>query len=188
MTVIVGLLERSTNRIYIGGDSAGVCGTLIQPVRQPKVFARGPFLLGHTSTFRIGNLLQYGGEIPTPPEGVDLPRWMSTVFVDAIRGIMKDGGHAMKNNDRESSGVFIVGVKGKLFRFESDYGFTDSHDDYLCAGAGEDFAHGSLQSTGALNLPGRKRVELALEATAHHCTAVTGPFQILCSEEEGGSR
>ena len=56
MTCIVGLVHEGV--VYIGGDSAGVAG-LSLVVRADEMFRNGDFLMGFTTSFRMGQLLRY---------------------------------------------------------------------------------------------------------------------------------
>ena len=58
MTCIVGL--EHDGKVYMGGDSAAVGGMDVYPSRIPKVFQAGRYLIGYTTSFRMGQLLQYG--------------------------------------------------------------------------------------------------------------------------------
>ena len=57
MTCVVGLIEDNT--IYLGADSLGSNGHSKSEYRFPKVFQNGDFLIGYTSSFRMGQMLQY---------------------------------------------------------------------------------------------------------------------------------
>ncbi|MEV5534962.1 hypothetical protein [Streptomyces prunicolor] len=81
MTVIVGLVHRG--RTHLAGDSAGSGGSQLTIRRDPKVFTNGPYVLGFTTSFRMGRLLHHAFEAPHP-EG-DLDRFMATRFINAVR-------------------------------------------------------------------------------------------------------
>ena len=57
MTCIVGLIDG--RRVWMGGDSAGVSGLDITVRADAKVFRNGDFLIGFTSSFRMGQLLAF---------------------------------------------------------------------------------------------------------------------------------
>jgi ATP-dependent protease HslVU (ClpYQ) peptidase subunit len=62
MTCIVGMVENG--KVYIGGDSAGVSGFDYHIREDQKVFQNGDMIFGFTSSFRMGQLLQYSLKIP----------------------------------------------------------------------------------------------------------------------------
>lgn len=181
MTCIVGLAHEGV--VYIGGDSAGVADDWGLTVRaDSKVFQNGPFLIGFSSSFRMGQLLRYAFEPPVHAEGVSVEKYMATTFVDAVRDCLKAGGYAHKENEVEAGGVFIVGYRGRLFQIDSDYQVGVSADPYTAIGCGALIALGSLYATERRGVVARSRVTLALEAAERHSAGVRGPFTVLSME------
>ena len=120
MTCIVGLVH--SRAVYIGGDSAGVdrhYGLVIRNDR--KVFRNGPFVMGFTSSFRMGQLLMHDFTPPIPREGVDVFEYMVTEFIDTARERMKRGGFARIKEGTEEGGTFLVGFRGRLFNIQDDF-------------------------------------------------------------------
>ena len=102
MTCIVGLVDDC--KVYIGGDSAAISTPPYHDLvvrADEKVFRNGPFVIGFTSSYRMGQLLRYK---LLPPRLVlahgDLHRFMATAFVDAVRDCLQRGGYA--RNERVS--------------------------------------------------------------------------------------
>lgn len=172
MTCIVGVV--SDGVVHLGGDSAGTAGLERTLRRDPKVFRVGEFVLGFTSSFRMGQLLQHRLTPPAIPEGADLHAYMVTEFVDAVRELFDDGGYTKDKGGRESGGTFLVGVRGRLFQIADDFQVGESLDGYDACGCGQAYALGVLHATRA-NQP-FNRLELALEAAAYHNAGVSGPF------------
>lgn len=164
-------------KVYMGGDSAGVGGYDLTVRADVKVFRNGPYVMGFTSSFRMGQLLHHS-LTPPRPEG-DLERFMCTTFVDAVRDCLKAGGYASTHHDAESGGTFLVGVRGRLFQVDSDYQVGESLDRYDAVGCGAGYALGVLHLSGGQQMPPRSRVRLALEAAAHHSAGVRGPFRVV---------
>ena len=173
MTVIVGVVHEG--RVYLGGDSAGVGGLDVTVRSDVKVFRNGPFVLGFTDSFRMGQLLHHA-LTPPAPEG-DLDRFMCTTFIDAVRDCLSGGGYASTTNGTEAGGTFLVGVAGRLFQVNSDYQVGESRDRYDAIGCGSGYALGVLHLTGRQQMPPRSRLRLALEAAAHHSAGVRAPFR-----------
>ncbi|MFI9203066.1 hypothetical protein [Streptomyces sp. NPDC053048] len=173
MTVIVGLVH--DGRVYLGGDSAGVSGSRLTVRRDPKIFRNGPYAMGFTTSFRMGQLLHHAFRAPKP-EG-DLDRFMTTVFVDKLRTCLKDGGWARKDSEQEQAGTFLVGVYDRLFAVHDDYQIAEPADGYAAVGCGDEFALGALHATADLGLKPRKRLTLALTAAGYHSAGVCAPFR-----------
>ncbi|MER8006937.1 MULTISPECIES: hypothetical protein [unclassified Streptomyces] len=172
MTVIVGLVHR--RRVHLAGDSAGSSGSQLTIRRDPKVFTNGPYVLGFTTSFRMGQLLHHAFQAPHP-EG-DLDRFMVTTFVDAVRTCLKEGGWARKDSEQEQAGAFLVGVQGRLFEIHDDYQVGEPAAGYAAVGCGDDLALGALHATAGLGLKPRERLTAALRAADHHSSFVSAPY------------
>ena len=175
MTCIVGL--KHDGEIYIGADSLGSNGYTKTVRTDEKVFRNGPFLMGFTTSFRMGQLLHHAFDPPKLPEG-NLDRFMTVEFINGVRQCLKDGGFAqVESEHQEKGGTFLVGVRDQLYTIESDYQVGKSAIGYDAVGSGEDFAKGSLFST--TGQEPRARVRMALKAAAANSVSVAGPYKIL---------
>jgi hypothetical protein len=175
MTCIVGI--EHDDGVLIGGDSAGLAGWSKTIRADEKVFTVGPYAMGFTTSFRMGQLLRYSLDVPAPDADVD--RFMATTFVDAVRRTLKDGGWATTTEGQETGGVFLVGVAGRLYRVSSDYQFGRAADGYQAVGCGGDIALGSLHTTSQYDIAPDTRATLALEAAAALSGGVAGPFVLI---------
>jgi ATP-dependent protease HslVU (ClpYQ) peptidase subunit len=176
MTCIVGITQ--DNIVTIGGDSAGVGGYSLQLRADTKVFRTGNYVMGFTTSFRMGQLLRYG-DLPDPPtaeENWDLDRFMATTFVDAVRKILTDGGFLKSSSGVETGGTFLVGVRGALYEVHSDFQIARTMDGYGAVGCGDDLALGALHATAQTGMTPRERIDAALSAAEHHSAGVAGPF------------
>jgi ATP-dependent protease HslVU (ClpYQ) peptidase subunit len=183
VTCIVGLVDG--NNVIMGADSAGVDGSLALSIRRdPKLVWRAPYLIGFTTSFRMGQLLAHAFKPPEPCIGESVMRFMVVDFVDAVRACLKDGGFASKTNEQESAGTFLVGFLGRVFWIENDYQVAEPDCGYAACGSGRDVALGSLHATRCIGMPAEERVKKALEAAAAHNAAVHRPFLI---ETTGGA-
>ena len=183
MTCIVGLVHEGV--VYIGGDSAGVAGLSLTVRADEKVFQNGEFLMGFTTSFRMGQLLRYSLEPPRRHPDDDIHQYMVVGFVNAVRECLKAGGYASKKDDVESAGTFLVGYQGRLFEIESDYQVGIPGDGYAAVGSGQDIARGALFATQGQEP--RQRVLTALQAAERFSAGVRGPFHILPEDEKAVS-
>lgn len=166
------------NVVYMGADSAGVAGLDLTIRADQKVFINGEFLIGFTSSFRMGQLLRYAFKPPKYYEDEkDLYAYMVTDFVNAVRTCLKDGGYAQKDKDEEIGGCFMVGVRGRLFQIESDYQVGESVQPYDAVGCGEAYAKGVLSVTHTVDP--EDRIKLALGSAEKFSAGVRGPFVVL---------
>lgn len=173
-TCIVGIEEKGT--VYIGADSAGISGLDITIRADEKVFINGPFIIGFTSSFRMGQLLRYKFDPPEQTVNVkDDMEYMVTTFIDSVRNLFKNNGFGDK--EATSGGTFLVGYKGNLYTVHNDFQVGKSVLPYSAVGCGADFALGSMFST--KNMLPEKRIKLALEAASAFSAGVAPPFKIL---------
>jgi ATP-dependent protease HslVU (ClpYQ) peptidase subunit len=172
MTAIVGLVESGS--VYIGGDSAGVAGMSLTVRADAKVFRKKGYLFGFTTSFRMGQLIRYSLKVPKVKGNLDA--FMATTFIDALRDCLKAGGWALKENDREEGGTFLVGVQGRLFAVHSDYQVARAADGFAAVGCGDQIALGALLATADAGLSPRRRVLRALAAAERFSAGVRGPF------------
>lgn len=173
MTCIVGLVER--DKVWMGGDSAGVAGYSTSSRLDPKVFRNGPYLMGFTTSFRMGQILQFGK--PPAPPARGLFRFMVTTFVPWAREAMKSAGYLKIKDNQEEGGTFLVGTRGRLFYVDSDFQIGEHHDNFAAVGCGQDLALGSLYSSERLTP--RQRVVTALRAAERFSAGVRRPFRVL---------
>jgi len=176
MTCIVGLVD--SGKVYMGGDSAGVAGLDICTRKDPKVFINGSFLVGYTSSFRMGQLLRFKLSPPKHYPDVDIYQFMVVDFVEAVRGCLKEGGYTRVNNNQETGGSFLVGYKGRLFDVAADFQVGEVEKGYTACGCGQSFALGSLYQTEGQKNP-KKRVLAALSAAQEFSAGVREPFHVL---------
>jgi ATP-dependent protease HslVU (ClpYQ) peptidase subunit len=175
MTCIVGIEHEGG--VTIGADSAGSNYAITVSRADSKLFKVGDYLIGFTSSFRMGQLLHYAFT-PTAPNLADLDKHMCTTFIDEIRTCLKTGGYASKHNEVETGGTFLVGVAGRLFCVEGDYQVGHTFDGYSACGSGEYVALGALHALDQYDLTPRQKCLAALQAASTFDPYVGGPFQV----------
>jgi ATP-dependent protease HslVU (ClpYQ) peptidase subunit len=184
MTAIAGLVH--DDRVLIGADSGGVGGWTLNIRKDAKVFANGPYIIGFTTSFRMGQILRWTLKPPAPGKG-SLERFMCTTWVDTARKALSEGGWATKEAEREVGGVMLVGIRGRLFRIDEDWQVGEHVEGYAAVGSGEQTSLGALAATEHLGLDPEKRVLAALEASERHNIGVRGPFHLLWEKARRGS-
>ena len=148
MTCIVGMIDNG--KVWIGGDSASGNGLDVTVRKDTKVFKNSDFLIGYTSSFRMGQLLRFKFNPPiyyAEQHNNDPYQYMCTDFIDSIRKCLKDGGYTTIENNEEFGGVFLVGFQGRLFHIESDFQVGEAIAKYNAVGCGAKYAKGSLYSS-----------------------------------------
>lgn len=178
MTCICGLVDNGD--VYIGGDSAGVAGLSLSIRADEKVFGNGPFIMGFTSSFRMGQLLRYKFSPPAQTVHQTDMEYMVTSFIDACRQCF--AGNGFGDKDATSGGTFLVGYKGKLYTIEGDYQVGIPSIPFDAVGCGADLALGAMYATEKLSP--EERINMALSAASTFSAGVSPPFVILKLEGE----
>jgi len=177
MTAVAGLVDNG--KVWMGADSAGVGGLSLAIRSDPKIFKTGEFLIGYTSSFRMGQILRYFLSPPVPHEKQADFEYMVKAFVPAVRTALKDHGYLKYDNSRETIGTFLVGRRGKLFMIEDDLQVGELATPYAAVGCGQDLALGSLHTTHAMKkMRAFDRIDAALKAAEAFSAGVRGPFVI----------
>jgi len=184
MTCIVGIQHKG--KIWMGGDSASVDSSYnITQVPNPKVFIRGDYIMGYTTSWRMGQILNYCGKLPMPPSKPEtsdsLDKFMVTEFIPKIRKIFEKEGFVPEHETAKTgAGSFLVGTRGHLYTIHSDWQCMRSNRGWDAVGCGEQFALGSLFATNANAIEWRaeSRVREALKAATYLSAGVMEPFLV----------
>ena len=178
MTCIVGLITK--NDVYIGVDSAtSDSNHHSQVVNTKKLIVKNDMLIGYTTSWRMGNLLEHEFKPPTISQSVDPEQYMVVKFISALRKCFKEAGFSKIENNQEKGGALLVAIKrsNQLFKIQSDFSVV-TPESYASVGSGANYALASLKTTEDLKLSPTKRLRLALEAAAYFDYGVRPPFQI----------
>jgi len=180
MTCIVAYKDKG--RVYLGCDSISSNGFTKSIMREPKVFKKGKMLIGYTTSFRMGQIIQHDLNVPKHSKGVSIERYIVTRFIPALRKCLGEGGYNKKENERESGGTFIVIYKNRIFKIQDEYSVLETTEQFDACGSGEYAALAALKTMAEitnLDLNGKQKVEKALEVTESQVVTVSGPFTIL---------
>jgi ATP-dependent protease HslVU (ClpYQ) peptidase subunit len=172
MTCVIGLVHGS--RIYIGVDSSSVQGWTRRTSNLRKVFRKGPLLIGYTTSFRMGQLLEHQLQVPAQrPEQSD-EAYMVTTFVEHVRTLLKERGFSKIESNAETGGQFLVGYRGRLHSIQTDFQVGEMSEGLDAIGSGAEYALGAMAAMP--RLPPHKRIQRALQIAAHFNMGVCPPF------------
>jgi hypothetical protein len=181
VTCIVGVVQDGV--VHIGGDSAGVDERYALTVRADcKVFRNGPFIMGFTSSFRMGQLLAHALKPPKRHPDEDVYAFMVTDFINAVRDCLKSGGYAEKHHEAEIGGTFLVGYEGRLFNIGPDYQVGEPVNGFDACGCGDLIAIGVLHALKDREPDPGVRVLEALKAAEQSSAGVRAPFHVISTK------
>jgi ATP-dependent protease HslVU (ClpYQ) peptidase subunit len=180
MTCIVGFISK--DRIYMGGDSAATDDTYTEIRRDPKVFQKGPFIIGFTSSFRMGQILMSSNfKPPKQKKGQSDYDYMITSFIDSIRKTFKKCGYLGRYEEGdERGGVFLIGYKNKLYEIEEDFQVGETYHSYKAVGCGKRVALGAMSILVENDLiTPEEKIKKALQSATLFSVGVAPPFNII---------
>ncbi len=116
MTCIVGI--EFDGKVFMGCDSASVNGWYNMSIETgPKVFHRGEFLIGFTSSWRMGQLLQYHLSVREQGKKETNHAYMILAFAETVRTLMKGHGYAKVENNKEEGGSSWLVTVGNCIQY-----------------------------------------------------------------------
>lgn len=179
MTCVVGI--EYDGRVYMASDSSSVSGWDKTSISFPKMFYVRGLMIGYTSSFRMGQILEYELDVPARASGESKIGYIIKSVVPAIRSVLKDHGYMGSDSERrEYGGQLMIGCDGELFVVHSDFQVSRNSCGYAAIGVGAAYAYGSMFSSG--NLAGDAspdvRLHEAMTAAAEFCIGVSGPISI----------
>jgi ATP-dependent protease HslVU (ClpYQ) peptidase subunit len=180
MTCIIGLKYNGT--VYLGGDSAGVDVNNISIRADEKVFSNGPFIMGFSGSFRMGQLLQWSFRPPRLPKSRSIFGYLVTDFIDALRKCYQEKG-TLKSSESgcDMGDQLLLGIHDELYHIQSDFQVAEVQDAYNSIGSGMDVSLGAMYATEDIENDPEYRIRVALEAAAKHITSVAPPFLVIDS-------
>jgi ATP-dependent protease HslVU (ClpYQ) peptidase subunit len=178
MTCIVGCED--DGKVYLGGDSIAISDDYQACViTDAKVFIVGEIAFGFAGSFRVGQLIRYGLQIPAHAKGKSDMEYLVIDVIDAIRALLTDKGAMKKENEEEEHPAeFLAGYRGHLYYIDSDFHVGRIKDGYCALGVGAAYALGSMFSTEKITDP-KERINIALSSAVKWSAAVRPPFTIV---------
>lgn len=183
MTCIIGLEHEGS--VYIGADSAAVDinSYAIDAIRFPKVFQTGLFLMGYTTSFRMGQLLEHNLSVRDQAKKEYDITYLVTAFIKDVRKVLSLGGFTKIDNNEESGGDFLLGFNNKLYAVFSDFHVNSYTAGLAAVGCGGEVAIGAMVALENSIKDPEERIKRALEIVASRSAGVCGPFHILKGKE-----
>jgi ATP-dependent protease HslVU (ClpYQ) peptidase subunit len=185
MTCTIGLIHEGVT--YIGADSLGSNGYTKKVRNDKKLFKSKDIesgLFGFAGSYRMGQLLMYAnGLLDRRDEQNINHEYLVTKFIPNVRSLFQSQGFERNNSGEAEGGVFILGIKDKLYGVYSDYQVAESSYNYLAMGSGECHALGSLHTTEDLDMKPEERIIKALLVAQEFAVGVEAPFYIMNTKD-----
>ena len=174
MTTVIGIVE--DDKVWMGADSIATDGNTRYIVKKPKIFKKGDMLIGNTTSFRMGQILQYLVELPEHNDGVSNEEYIIAKCIPAIMQTFDDNGFTRDYDSQKQGGFFLIGYKGELFEVQNDFSVNSWSSGYAVVGHGEEYAVGALEALS--NLPAKKRIMRTLDIVSKVSVFTSPPFYL----------
>ena len=172
MTVIVGIVDKENEVVYLASDRGLSDDDVIVSMSSPKIRQNGLYLIGYSDSPGTGQLLHWI-TLPTPPKR-NLDKFMRTTFATTVRKQLIESGVDLKDNAHAS---FLIGVSGCLFYMDTeDWQVIEA--DYMAIGSGASIAMGSLYTTETWK-SAEKRAMVAVNAAVKLSPTCQDPIDLL---------
>lgn len=181
MTCIAGLV--SGGGVWLAGDSSASGGLDQYILGVPKVFRKGPMVIGGAGSIRIIQVLQYDLKLPDVRRA-DTARYMCSTFPKALIALVS-GHHAMGEDSecgKKMDAALLIGWRGQLFVIQDDFSvFPAGSAPFLAVGSGWAAAQAALHQQELLGdtRDPEKRLIDALTISSQYTTNVAPPFYVV---------
>lgn len=141
MTCICGMVR--DGHVYMAGDMMGSNGFTGRVYPDSKVFVNGNFIVGYTSSFRMGQILEWNWEEPLRQEGISDRQYMQQNVVESLRETFAVYGYGVKEGLEDVGGNFLIGYKGNLYEMQDNFSLLCIND-FSAIGSGQYHAEAIL--------------------------------------------
>ena len=112
-----------------------------------KIFKNNNIVFAAAGAVRGINLLQHDFT-PPPINTKDIDKYVTRQLIPSIRRTFAEAGYEVSKAEAsvENDNVWIIVVKGQVYRLDSDYSWERTVDNLYVAGSGERFALGAMSA------------------------------------------
>lgn len=140
MTCIIALKTKEGHNV-IAGDLMASNGHHFNKIKTSKIFTKGDqCIIGYTSSFRMGQILEFGWDMPPRIEGLTDEQYMCNNVMSSLRSAFHKQGFGGRDIIEDIGGTFLILYRDKLFMVQSNYSVLEYEDDVLAVGSGTDAA------------------------------------------------
>lgn len=180
MTIVVGVVDKKG--VWLAADSKGVSGWDQANRRDKKIFIKHGIGYGFTSSYRMGQILQYHSEdIKSDLRKEDAHAYVVSCLVPMWRKILQENGYTQINSNREETGTFLVVVDGKLFAVHSDMQVAERVDGFDAVGCGDSYALGAIYAA-PQNMDNYELAKIGVKAACYFSAGCGGRVDTLFVE------
>lgn len=168
---------------HMASDSLGTSRVGVNQYKNWKMFVKGDMLIGYTSSYRMGQLLEYSLDLPKRDVSAQsIQQYMCTDFIEEVRGLLKSHGFTRINANEEEIGTFLVVVDGSIFKVGSDLSVLEFQDPFGACGSGANHAIAAMAAMHAhTKLEPRQIVKESVGIASKYVSTVGGDVRYMSS-------
>lgn len=170
---------RQDDYVYMSGERAVSNEESIQYLSTPKIWKAGAYLIGYAGHLSALTLY-HSFNPPQPPKGLygeELDKFMYTKFLSYTTEFYES------RNIKTDGLDLLIAVRDRIYEHSTDNMSLYVYDtEYNSIGSGSPFVMASLFSTAELELSGRERIKLALDAACKFSPSCGGKIDIISSK------
>jgi ATP-dependent protease HslVU (ClpYQ) peptidase subunit len=176
MTCIAALVDEKGVG-HIACDSLSSYGQLY---KNSKIFEKGNMLIGYTSSYRMGQLLEHSLNMPERKDDQSIENYMYVDFINAVRELLKNNGQMLVDKNIETIGFFLIVTDGSIFKMQDDLSLLEATDGFDACGSGEAYARAVLDLLKKQgNLAPKEMLTVAIDTAAKYVASVGGEVKYL---------
>ena len=173
MTCIIGY--KHNGKAYVGADSLGSNGWTKAQYDTPKLFEVHGMVIGYTTTYRFGQILQH--HLPEMLPKAPPYAFLVESVVPEMRHLLSAHGAKRTDNGIDAGGNCIIGYKGEVYELQNDFSILKPTNGIACVGSGVQVAYGAMLALTTKDP--RAKVRRALEVASEAVTSVGGDLTVM---------
>lgn len=180
MTVIVGIVDKKTHKVYIGGDQGYFDSEEYVISNNPKVFKKHigkntSIVIGNCGSGRIGDILEHWNVSKLDYMDTLTPRgFIVKKFIPELKKVLG------KDATKEEFSL-MIGFMGNLFVIQADFSVLVPDDHGVAIGSAASPAQGVIVALSKIktNLSTKKKILLAIQTSMQISHFAKGNIDIL---------
>lgn len=182
MTIIIGLEDKETGSVWMGGDSAVTTWpNSVDVLREGKIFNIADIMLfGSAGTLRNAQIIKHSLMFRHQfSEESDMDYLVNGV-AESIREILREkGASRIEANIESNVNSWLLGYRGKIYEIDDSYAVVNSARGLTAIGSGRDYAMASMLALKEYEPDPRKRILKTLKLVAELDSYVKPKFHVM---------
>ncbi len=182
MTCVIAI-KNPDGSITLGGDKAASTEYDSRITTMPKIFKVGDFHFGYTTSFFMGQILQYGFTPPTRPVGISDQEYLFIHVRNELTKLFEREKFGVRNENsiEKLFGTFIIVYRGRVYEVLSNMAMLEYVDAVTVVGCGVHCALGAIYSIQqhVHDMPAEQIIRSALRSCSMILTGVSEECDII---------